>query len=103
MGKKKMTKNLRQGGIGALGDVLLNEKVESAHVVAEGRGPGVPVGFSGSVFALPGGHGSGEFGPLGGLSRTLGIVRGRHVGAGVLDAFPFTENNGIGDFTRGGD
>jgi len=98
-----MTKNLRQGGIGALGDVLLNEEVESAHVVAEGGGPGIPVGFGRGVFALPEGHGSGEFGPLGGLSRTLGIVRGRHVGAGVLDALPFTEDDGIGDFARGGD
>ena len=98
-----MTKNLRQGGIGALGDVLLDEEVEAAHVVTEGGGPGVPIGFGGSVFALPKGHGSGKFGALGGLSRALGVVGWCHIGAGVLDALPFTEDDGIGDFARGGD
>ena len=101
--REKRKNALGQRGIGALGDVLLNEEVEAAHIVPKGLGPRVPVGFGGGVFALPEGDGGGEFGSLSCLGRGLAIIRRGHVRPGVFDAFPFTEDDGIGDFAGGGD
>ena len=94
---------LWQGGIGALGHILLDVKVEAAHIVTEGGGTGVPIGFDGGIFALPEGNGIGKFGALGGLRRRLRVVGRGHISTSILDAFPFTEDDGIGDFTGGRD
>ena len=83
---------LRHGRVGALNQVLLDEKVESGHGKAKRPGAAGPVALDFGRFGLPEGYAIAEAGTMGGLAGRLGII-GRDPLANIGLAFPVGEGH----------